>query len=120
MESPGANGKANTGAITTATGDARPLSGPSSPSPCGQEKPADLLDEIASFIASAAPHPNNEIALAGAIALLSGICGRCYNTYTGAGLNQYILMLASTGMGKEAAASGWRVVRHVTTHTRLA
>lgn len=68
--------------------------------------PHDLLDEVAAFIAEAAPHPNDQIALAGAIALLSGICGRCYNTYTGAGLNQFILLLASTGMGKEAPAAG--------------
>ncbi len=81
---------------------------PPTPSyPSGQDARAiDLLDEVASFIAAAAPHPNHDIAMAGAIALLSGICGRCYNTFTGAGLNQYLLMLASTGMGKEAAASG--------------
>ena len=65
-----------------------------------------LLGEIRHFIYNAAPHANKDIALAGAIALLAGITGKAYNTYTGAGLNQYILLLASTGMGKEAAASG--------------
>lgn len=54
----------------------------------------------------AAPYPNAEIALAGSIALLSGISGKAFNTYTGAGLNQYILLLAATGMGKEAIAGG--------------
>ena len=65
-----------------------------------------LLGQIRQFIFDAAPHPNKDIALAGAIALLAGITGKAYNTYTGAGLNQFILLLASTGMGKEAAASG--------------
>lgn len=65
-----------------------------------------LIGDIRDFILSAAPHPNADIALAGSIALMAGICGRCFNTYTGAGLNQYILLLASTGLGKEAAASG--------------
>jgi len=37
--------------------------------------------------------------------LLSGICGRAYNI-SGTGLNQYVLLLAMTGAGKEAAASG--------------
>lgn len=68
--------------------------------------PPGLLGRVREFIYFAAPHPNADIALAGSIALLSGITGKAYNTYTGAGLNQYLLLLASTGMGKEAAASG--------------
>lgn len=68
--------------------------------------PPGMLGQIRSFIYSGAPHPNADIALAGAIAFLSGMTGKAFNTYTGAGLNQYILLLASTGMGKEAAASG--------------
>jgi hypothetical protein len=68
--------------------------------------PPGLIGEVANYIRSAAPHPNDDIALAGAIAFMSGVCGKAYNTYTGAGLNQYILLLASTGMGKEAASNG--------------
>lgn len=65
-----------------------------------------LIGSVRDFILDAAPHPNADIALAGSIALMAGITGRAYNTYTGAGLNQYILLMASTGLGKEAAASG--------------
>jgi hypothetical protein len=36
---------------------------------------------------------------------MSGITGRAYNI-SGTGLNQYVLLLAMTGAGKEAAASG--------------
>jgi hypothetical protein len=67
--------------------------------------PPGLIGEIAQFIYSAAPRPVEEIALAGALALMSGICGRAYNV-SSTGLNQYILMIAGTGVGKEAAASG--------------
>lgn len=67
--------------------------------------PPGLLGEIASFIYAASPRPVPEIALAGAIGLMAGICGRAYNV-SSTGLNQYILLLAKTGRGKEAMASG--------------
>lgn len=70
-----------------------------------QNVPPGLMGEIAQFIYQAAPRPVPEIALAGSIALLSGICGRAYNI-SGTGLNQYVLAIAYTGVGKEAAASG--------------
>lgn len=68
--------------------------------------PPGLIGDVCEFIYNAAPHPNRDIALAGAIGFLSGVCGKAYNTCTNAGLNQYLLLLASTGMGKEAMASG--------------
>lgn len=71
----------------------------------GWELPPGLLGEMAKFIYEAAPRPVKEIALAAAIGLLAGIAGRAYNV-TNTGLNQYILVLAPTGCGKEAAKSG--------------
>lgn len=67
--------------------------------------PPGLVGEIAQFIYEAAPRPVPEIALAGALGLISGIVGRAYNI-SGTGLNQYVLLLAPTGTGKEAIASG--------------
>lgn len=67
--------------------------------------PPGLLGEVAQFIYAAAPRPVPEIALAGAIGLMAGICGRAYNI-SNTGLNQYILLLAKTGMGKEGMRSG--------------
>jgi hypothetical protein len=67
--------------------------------------PPGLVGEIAQFIYAQAARPVYEIALAGAIALMAGICGRSFNV-SDSGLNQYILMLAMTGANKEAAASG--------------
>lgn len=67
--------------------------------------PPGLLGELTCFIHAAAPRPVWEIALAGAIGLMAGITGRAYNV-SNTGLNQYILLLAKTGMGKEGMASG--------------
>lgn len=67
--------------------------------------PPGLLGEIAQFIYAAAPRPVPEIALAGAIGFLAGICGRSYNI-SGNGLNQYVILIAATGTGKEAIAIG--------------
>lgn len=67
--------------------------------------PPGMIGEIAQFLMDAAPRPVPDIALAGAIGLMAGICGRGFNI-SGAGLNQYILMLAPTGTGKDAISSG--------------
>ena len=64
-----------------------------------------LLGRVASFFLEAAPRPVPEIALAGAIGYLAGICGNAYNI-SAAGINQYILYLAPTGVGKDAVADG--------------
>ncbi|WNO48683.1 hypothetical protein [Achromobacter phage nyashin_LB6] len=71
----------------------------------GITKPEGLIGEIADYIYASAPRPVPEIALAGAISLVAGIAGRAYNI-SGAGLNQYVVLLSGTGTGKEAANSG--------------
>jgi hypothetical protein len=67
--------------------------------------PPGLLGELARFIFDAAPRPVPEIAIAGAIGFLAGIAGRAFNVY-GTGLNQYVLLIADTGTGKEAIKAG--------------
>lgn len=67
--------------------------------------PPGLMGELARFIYEAAPRPVPEIAIAGAIGFMAGIAGRAFNI-SGTGLNQYVLLLANTGTGKEAIASG--------------
>ena len=69
------------------------------------EFPSGLLGEVANYILASSARPVPEIALAAAIALLSGICQRQYNV-SGTGLNQYIILIAKTGRGKEAARTG--------------
>lgn len=75
------------------------------PTPATIPLPPGLIGYIAQFIYSAAPRPVQEIALAGALGLMAGICGKAYNI-SNSGLNQYILLLAKTGMGKEGMAAG--------------
>lgn len=67
--------------------------------------PPGLVGELAKFIYAQAVRPVPEVALVGAIGLMAGIVGRAYNI-SGTGLNQYILLLAPTGTGKESIASG--------------
>lgn len=68
-------------------------------------RPPGLLGEISQFIYEQSIYPVKEIALGGAIGLMTGICGRAYNV-SNTGLNMYTLMLARTGIGKEAAKQG--------------
>lgn len=67
--------------------------------------PPGLVGTVAQFIYEQAPRPVAEIALAGAIGLIAGVIGRAYNI-SGTGLNQYVLLLAPTGTGKEAISRG--------------
>lgn len=67
--------------------------------------PPGLMGEIAQFIYSYSTRPVPEVSLAAAIGLMAGICGRAYNV-SNTGLNQYVLLLAMTGAGKEAMAEG--------------
>lgn len=81
---------------------------PPAPAPlpdCAIPLPPGLVGEVAAYLYSAAVRPVPEIALAGAMALIAGICGRAYNV-SGTGLNQYIILLATTGTGKEAISNG--------------
>jgi hypothetical protein len=67
--------------------------------------PPGLLGDIVQFIYASAPRPVKEVALAAGIGFMAGICGRAYNV-SKTGLNQYVLVLAKTGIGKEAMAAG--------------
>lgn len=67
--------------------------------------PPGLVGDVARFIYAQAPRPVPEIALAAALGMISGIVGRAYNI-SGTGLNQYTLLLAPTGTGKESMAKG--------------
>jgi hypothetical protein len=67
--------------------------------------PPGLVGQVADYILSSAIRPVPEVALAASIALCAGICARSYNV-SGTGLNQYIMLLAKTGRGKEGAATG--------------
>ncbi len=67
--------------------------------------PPGLVGQVAEYIFFSSVRPIKEVALSAAIALCAGVCGRSYNI-SGTGLNQYIILLAKTGRGKEGAATG--------------
>jgi hypothetical protein len=67
--------------------------------------PPGLVGELAAYFQRTAIRPVPEIALAAAIALVAGVAGRSYNI-SGSGLNQYLILLARTGSGKEGALGG--------------
>jgi hypothetical protein len=66
-----------------------------------------LTGTIAYYIYNNAHKQNPEVAIAAALALMAGICGRSYN-YNGTGLNQYFVLLGESGQGKEDAEKGIR------------
>ncbi len=72
-------------------------------------RPPGLLGDIAEYIFSAATRPVWEVAIAGALALMAGVSARQY-TYSAVGMNMYIVLLAKTGRGKEAANTGISVL----------
>ncbi|MEO0487395.1 MAG: hypothetical protein AAF092_15925 [Pseudomonadota bacterium] len=64
-----------------------------------------LLEDIADYVYRQAPRPTHEAAMVAAIALSAGIYGRAFNV-SETGLNVWLLLLAPTGTGKDAIASG--------------
>jgi hypothetical protein len=72
---------------------------------CAIDYPSGLLGEIAHYIFSSAVRPIHEAGIAAAMGLMAGIAGRAYNV-SHTGLNQYIVLLAGTGSGKEGMRSG--------------
>lgn len=100
MQSPNSHGNLPLPESTPITVD--PSRTPSVP---GITLPPGLVGELASYFYQTAIRPVPEIALAAALALTAGVCGRSYNI-SGSGLNQYLILLAKTGSGKEGALSG--------------
>ena len=66
--------------------------------------PPGVLKTMLDYFMVKSPRPVRSISLAAALSLMAGIAGRAYNV-SGTGLNQYIMILAETGRGKESVAS---------------
>lgn len=67
--------------------------------------PDGLVGEIAHYIYSSSIRPVHEVGIASALGLTAGVIGRAYNI-SGTGLNQYIILIARTGSGKEGMSGG--------------
>lgn len=82
-----------------------PAALPPAPRPVLQESaayslPPGLVGQVAQYIYSSAVRPSKEVALLYAIGFLAGLVGRAYNI-SSTGLNMYLLLVATTGVGKD-------------------
>lgn len=68
------------------------------------EWPPGFLGDLSRYFFATAIRPVKEIAILAALVLIAGVCARCFNI-SGSGLNQYLILLAKTGSGKEGAAN---------------
>lgn len=67
--------------------------------------PAGLVGGIAEYIYNQATRPVREVAIAAALGLMAGMCGKAWNV-RGTGLNMYLILVARSAIGKEAMHSG--------------
>lgn len=64
--------------------------------------PPGLMGEVARYMFSVSLRPVKDISILSALAMFSGICGKAWNTHTNGGLNNYFILVARSGLGKDA------------------
>ena len=73
--------------------------------------PPGLTGDIARYIYDSAPRQVREVAIAGAIAYMAGICGKSWEVGD-SGLNIYMVLMADSGFGKDAASKALRKLHY--------
>ena len=96
--------RAREGAVTAADIPAPAEEAPQG-APADLTPPPGLLYDLTAYGYNSRTTQCFEASLAGAIAMMAGICGRQYQTITGAGLAQYVVIVGRSGIGKEVANS---------------
>ncbi len=67
--------------------------------------PPGFAGEIAKYMYNSSLRPVKEIAVAGSIGLLAGLCGKAFPINNESGTNLYITLVARSGIGKESMYS---------------
>lgn len=68
--------------------------------------PPGRSGRLAQFLFKTSYSPIPEVAITAALGLLAGVCGRAYRTHTGKDLALYIILVAKSGVGKDALHEG--------------
>lgn len=80
----------------------------------GLDWPPGMAGELARYMFGSSLRPIKDIAILAALSLLSGICGKSWNTHTKGGLNNFFILIARSGIGKDGyRTSMQRVLQQV-------
>lgn len=83
-----------------------PISAPAAPKAVGLAWPPGVAGELAQFIYASSYSPVQEVAIAAALCFLAAVCGRAYRTHTEMDLALYLILVAHSGIGKDAIHQG--------------
>lgn len=68
--------------------------------------PPGRMGVFARFLHDTSYLPIREVAIAAVLGLMAGVCGRAYRTHTGKDLALYLILVAKSGVGKDAMHDG--------------